>query len=287
MLRVRVVEEDGPAITFGCFDGDEQVGGVGFLVEPTTPDPAWLGSLPPAETFLIKLELSWEDGWLDTGRVLITEALHRLPATHGSTIQANTNLESHQAPWSRLHLFESLGFELFQEKHGYLWVDRGERLRSSLETRSLDEIGDDAYRAIFSGIPERTLDRNDAYYWSQAGPENWARVMMGFAEPGDRATWLIGYDRDDPVGMVAVSAFDEPDTGTIAYVGVLPGRRGHGYGRQLLVAATAAARGRGFERILSDVDVLNRPMRTAMVAAGHYPDRRPWHRWAHWLRRGL
>jgi ribosomal protein S18 acetylase RimI-like enzyme len=45
----------------------------------------------------------------------------------------------------------------------------------------------------------------------------------------------------DPAGFVAVSAFDEPATATIIHIGVLPGQRGHGYGRQLLGTATLAA----------------------------------------------
>lgn len=284
MLRVRPIEEDDSSITFGCFEGDRQVGKVGFINEPTTPDSAWLGDLPPVETFLFGLELPWEGEWFELGKELVGGAIRQLGANAPAVIQANTNLETHQAPWSRLHLFEVLDFDLFQEKHGYLWVDEGESLAASMETRSLDEIGDDAYRRVFAGVPAATIDRNDAYYWAAAGPDNWARVMMTFAQPEDRATWLIGYDRGEPVGMVALSAFDEPDTGTIAYIGVLPEHRGHGHGHRLLIAATAAARQRGFTRILSDVDVLNRPMRTAMVAAGHQPDRRPWHKWAYWLK---
>jgi GNAT superfamily N-acetyltransferase len=284
MLRVRPIEEEGSSVTFGCFEGEKEMGRVGFSTEATTPDPAWLGDLPSAETFLFGLELPWEGDWFAVGQELVLRAMEGLAPDSPRVIQANTNLEIHQAPWSRLHLFEAIGFGLFQEKHGYLWVDAGEPMKAGIVTRSLDEVGDDVYREVFAGVPAGTIDRNDAYYWAGAGPENWARVMMGFGQPEDRSTWLIGYEGTEPVGMVALSAFDEPETGTIAYIGVLPEHRGYGYGRRLLTAATVAARGRGFKQILSDVDVLNRPMRAAMVAAGHQPDLRRWHKWAYWLK---
>ena len=55
--------------------------------------------------------------------------------------------------------------------------------------------------------------------------------------------------------------------------------RGHGYGHDLLQAATSAAHGRGFEEILSDVDTLNQPMIDTMRNAGHLDGVRPWHIW--------
>jgi hypothetical protein len=82
----------------------------------------------------------------------------------------------------------------------------------------------------------------------------------------------------DPVGMVAVSTFD-PGVATVTFLGVLPEHRGHGYGHDLLQAATSAAHGRGFEEMLSDVDTLNQPMIDIMRNAGHLGGVRPWHIW--------
>ncbi len=284
MSTVRSIDQDEVAFRYGVFRNSAQVGQVDLHIEASVPDDAWLGLLPPLEMFLAGLQLPWDEDWLATGVDLLTGLVADLPPSTPAVLQANTNLEVHEHPWRRVHLFEALGFELFQEKHGYLWVDRGEPLDVVLETRSLDDLGDEAYAAIFSGVPSRGLDRNDNYYYAATGPENWARVMMTSLAPEDRPSCLIGYVNDEPIGMVGLSAFDEEDTGTIAYIGVLPDHRGRGLGRQLLLAATAAARQRGFKQILSDVDVLNTPMRTAMVACGHQPDLRPWHRWAHWLR---
>ncbi len=284
MTTVRAIAQDEVPYRYGVFSGMTQIGQVDLHIEPSVPDDAWLGSLPPLEMYLAGLQLPWEEDWFATGADLLGTVVADLPASTPSILQANTNLEVHKHSWRRIHLFEALGFELFQEKHGYLWVDRGEPLDADLETRSLEDVGDEAYAEVFAGVPSDGLDRNDNYYYAATGPENWAKVMMTSLAPDDRSSYLIGYEGGEPVGMVGLSAFDEEDTATIAYIGVLPGHRGRGFGRRLLMAATAAARHRGFKQILSDVDVLNIPMRTAMVACGHQPDLRSWHRWAHWFR---
>ena len=283
MSTIRAIDQDEVPFRYGSYQGSTQIGQVDFHIEPSVPDAAWLGVLPPSEMFVSGLQLPWDGDWFSAGTDLLLGAIADLPPTTPSSLQANTNLEVHEHPWRRVHLFEALGFELFQEKHGYLWVDQGEPLEVNLETRSLEDVGDEAYAAIFSGVPSRGLDRNDNYYYAATGPGNWASIMMTALQPEDRSSCLIGYDNGEPIGMVGLSAFDEEDTGTIAYIGVLPDHRGRGFGRRLLMAATAAARQRGFKQILSDVDVLNTPMRTAMVACGHQPDLRPWHRWSHRL----
>ena len=284
MSTVRAIDQDEVPHRYGLYRGSNQVGQVDLHIEASVPDDAWLGSLPPLEMFLAGLQLPWDEDWFAAGADLLGGVVADLPASTPSVLQANTNLEVHEHPWRRIHLFEALGFKLFQEKHGYFWVDRGEPLDVTIETRSLEEVGDDAYAEVFSGVPSSGLDRNDNYYYAATGPENWAKVMMTSLEPDDRSSCLIGYVDGGPIGMVGLSAFDEEETGTIAYIGVLPAHRGLGLGRRLLMAATSAARQRGFKQVLSDVDVLNTPMRTAMVACGHQPDLRSWHRWAHWLR---
>jgi GNAT superfamily N-acetyltransferase len=283
MAAVRKIEQDEVPFRYGLFRGSEQIGQVDLVIEPTVPNDAWLGRLPPAEMFLAGLQLPWDEDWLVAGSELIRGVIGQVPSSTPAVLQANTNLEVHEHPWRRVHLFEALGFDLFQEKHGYLWVDRDQPIEVTLETRTLEEMGEAAYRSVFSSIPAQGLDRNDNYYYDAAGPENWASVMMTFFAPDDRSSCFVGYEAGEPVGMVGLSAFDEEGTGTISYIGVLPEHRGRGFGRRLLTAATAAARKRGFRQILSDVDVLNIPMRTTMVACGHQPDLRLWHRWAHWL----
>ena len=124
-----------------------------------------------------------------------------------------------------------------------------------------------------------TLDRNDRWYRDHMDEAHWAAQMMEYLQEEDSGSWLVASDAaGDPVGMVAVSTFD-PGVATVTFIGVVPEHRGHGYGHDLLQAATSAAYGRGFEEMLSDVDTLNPPMIDTMRSAGHLDGVRPWHIW--------
>jgi GNAT superfamily N-acetyltransferase len=188
--------------------------------------------------------------------------------------------EFHTHPEERVAALEAAGCALFQEKHGYVWVDDGQTVGvpDRLEFRTLEEVGDEAYGAVMGPTQEGTLDRNDVYYWGGTGPDAWAGVFLSIAGD-DRCSWLAGFAGDEPVGFMAISAFHEPGAGTIAHCGVLPEHRGNGYMGDLLAAGTAVARERGFSSIVSDVDVVNHPMIAAMLRAGHRDDVRPWHTW--------
>lgn len=177
---------------------------------------------------------------------------------------------------------ESSGLALFQEKQGFLWTDAlgPPPPASRLRFRSLAEIGRAAYaRAMARGIVG-TLDRNDRHYVGLCGPDEWGREMLGYLGPGDEGSWLVGEDAGGSlIGYVAVSAFAEPDTGTIIHIGVVPEHRGRGFIDELLVAAAHAARARRLRHVLSDVDTENAPMLAAMRRAAHDPDARRWHVW--------
>src|SRR6476659_8072386 len=103
--------------------------------------------------------------------------------------------------------------------------------------------------------------------------------MMQYLQEEEEESWLVASEpAGDPVGMVAVSSVD-PGVATLTFIGVLPEHRGHGYGHDLLQAATSAAHRRSFEEMLFDVDTLNQPMIDTMRKAGHLDAVRPWHIW--------
>ena len=268
-----------------CFvleDRSRRLGRMGFRVSPTTSDPRWLGSLPPEELTLFGLDLPWDDDYLDAGRRLITEAAVTLDGPVPEVLELRINNEIHDHPDARCRLAEELGMCMFSEKQGFEWVDDGIPIAAPgrLAWRSVTDIGVDAYRAVMAGCGSGTLDRNDCYYWEGCGADNWAMQMTEYLDPADASMWLIGYADDVPVGYIAVGR-DEEWGSTIVHVGVLPDQRGNGYIHDLLAAGTGAAQRSGITTMLSDVDVLNRPMIDAMGEAGHQPDRRPWHVWAY------
>lgn len=267
-----------------CFvleDGSGQVGRVGFRISPTTSDPRWLGSLPPDELSLFGLELPWDDGYLSLGRRLLGEAAAVVDGAVPEVLEVRIINELHDHSEARRHLAEGIGMTVFAEKQGFEWIDDGKPVAASerLEFRSVADIGLDAYRKLMAPCGSGTLDRNDRYYWEGCGADNWAAQMTVYLEEADMPMWLVGYCDTTAVGYIAVARDDDWGS-TIVHVGVVPDQRGNGYIHDLLSAGTAAAQQAGLGAMLSDVDVLNRPMTNAMVRAGHRPDRRPWHVWA-------
>jgi RimJ/RimL family protein N-acetyltransferase len=267
-----------PEWCFVAENGDTRIGRVGFRMSPTTSDPAWLGSLPTYEAATFGLEIS---GSIEVGRLLFDNAVEAIGTDLPATLELRLNTAHRDDARALATFAEGWGFSLFQEKQGFEWKDDGSDVDvpRRLEFRSVDETGIEAYRAVMARCGEGTLDRNDRYYWDGCGPDNWAGQMTEYLVPEDAPLWLLGYAGDDPVGYVAVVS-DEELVSTIGHIGVVPEHRGNGYVGDLLAAATDAARRAGLTRMLSDVDVLNRPMTDAMQRAGHL-DHSDWHVWAY------
>jgi ribosomal protein S18 acetylase RimI-like enzyme len=218
----------------------------------------------------------------DALKAVLDGLADRLRPLGPTTLNRRLNRERH-ADIDRMRiLLERAGFTLLQEKEGFGWSHDLPAPPASgrLAFRSLGEIGLDAYRDVMAAATAGTLDGNDRYYVELCGPTPWATEMLGYREPEDDDSWLIGCLPDGaPVGYVAVGALGETETWTIVHIGVVPEHRGHGYVRDLLAAADVVARRRSFTAGLSDVDVENAPMMAAMAWAGHRPDLRRWHIW--------
>ena len=86
--------------------------------------------------------------------------------------------------------------------------------------------------------------------------------------PAPREWWRLAYTAGGAlVGVVMPSRNYEAFV--IAYIGVVPEQRGHGYVGGLLAEATAFLVGQGAERIVADTDTGNRPMAAAFERAGY------------------
>ena len=143
-----------------------------------------------------------------------------------------------------------------------------------------DEIGSEPFVDVMARATRGTLDRQDRYYADLTGEEGWGREMLGYLTDADADSWLLGVQpHGAAAGYVLLGAFDEPDRGTINHIGVVPEARGRGYVDELLAELEVHALRRGFARVLSDVDVLNTPMRAAMERAGHRAAATAWHVW--------
>ena len=267
-----------------CFvieDGQNRVGRIGFEVQPTMSNPAWLGTLPENELSAFGLDLPWNSSFETAGRALFAAAAGALPEIP-ETLEIRTNNEIHPHHRERRELLTGLGFDLFIEKQGFSWVDDGSAVEvpTRLTYETIEDASIDTFRLVMGQCGDGSLDRNDRYYRDGSGPQNWALQMTEYVSEDDTTMWLIGYKNDEAVGYVAVGS-DEDWGSTIIHVGVLPDHRGNGYIDDLIAAGTAAAQDRGITSMLSDVDVVNLPMMAAMRRAGHREDARPWHVWAY------
>jgi RimJ/RimL family protein N-acetyltransferase len=269
-----------------CFVAEDESGGrigrVGYRVESTVSNPAWLGNLPPTELYAFGLWLPWDEHeYEQLGRGLLAATLDKVRAEVPARLDVRVNREMHDHADSRVRLLEDLGMTLFQEKEGFTWRDSGTPVSPPhrLSFATVLEVGRVRYQKVMARAGRDTLDRNDRWYRSHMDESHWAAQMMEYLDEADAPSWLVASTAaGEAVGMVGVSGF-EPGVATITFIGVVPEHRGHGYSGDLLQAATAAAQARGFAEVLSDVDTLNRPMVNAMRKGGHLDGVRPWHVW--------
>ena len=88
--------------------------------------------------------------------------------------------------------------------------------------------------------------------------------------------FLVAHDRDALTGYVVGFApiAGHPQTARLDSIAVLPGRRGHGAGRQLLQRFMRTASLRGCRRMTLEVAVRNERARQLFEQAGFRPTRR-------------
>jgi ribosomal protein S18 acetylase RimI-like enzyme len=227
------------------------------------------------------LAIRWEADQVDAAYAIASAAIG--DARSGGEIHLQANVEVHDHIAERLALADAFGFQLWQEKEGFWWADEGQELPAPerIHCRSLAEIGPAAYAEVVADTAVDSLDRVQTAGVRLTDPLSWATdFITTYAHDEDADTWLIAEDDGgEPVGFVAVAAFDEEHTGAIYHIGVRVGHRGRGYVDELMRAANRAARGRGWTGMLNEVDVNNAPMLAAMERNGHHADARPWHKW--------
>jgi RimJ/RimL family protein N-acetyltransferase len=114
-------------------------------------------------------------------------------------------------------------------------------------------------------ISEGSLDYDTRIEVATAGAEHEARWMYDdlVNRKGKPDWFVVGHLGDSPVGLVA------PDDHSIAYIGVVPEHRGHGYVDDLLARGTRTLAEAGLERIVAATDLANVPTANAFLRAGY------------------
>ncbi|TDC99678.1 GNAT family N-acetyltransferase [Nonomuraea deserti] len=118
---------------------------------------------------------------------------------------------------------------------------------------------------ILIRVSEGSLDHDTQVEVATVGAEREARWMYDdlINRKAKPDWWVIGYLGDTPVGLVA------PDDHSIAYIGVLPEHRGHGYVHDLLARGTRTLAEAGVPRIVAATDAANIPTAGAFLRAGY------------------
>ncbi len=125
---------------------------------------------------------------------------------------------------------------------------------------TLDELG----LAAFNQVMLRASD-GDPYDTSTAesAGEDFRELVEAAGAAFDPRSWYVVADGRSDVGVVLPQVFpDDPTTGTLFYVAVLPERRGEGLGRALHAFGLSELARRGARNYVGSTD----PENTAMIA---------------------
>jgi GNAT superfamily N-acetyltransferase len=128
------------------------------------------------------------------------------------------------------------------------------------------------FRAALVRTYEGTLDCPEVN-----GVRTVDEIIAGHQAQGafDAGRWWLAYAGGDPVGVLLLAELPDEGAWEVAYLGVVPGARRRGFGRELLLRGLARARQAGAGSVTLSVDGRNHSARALYRGAGFEPyDRR-------------
>jgi len=172
------------------------------------------------------------------------------------------------------------------EKIAFAWEEPQPLVKvpDRLSFQSVSDAGMALLTSIVGRVMAVSLDRNDQKLVRELGENEAAARFLASANQHfnyEQTWWKIGFDSQGEVaGFILPVLFRDGQRGgkaeaTIFYLGVLPEKRGQGYGSDLLYCATRVLQETGVWRIFSDTDVKNEPMQRAFKAAGYVQSGEP------------
>ena len=238
------------------------------------------GAESPAlfDFFDVDDELPVDEG-IAVGLALVGEALRTMlpegtePPEYGRFLPPDWRDEPavRQAIETRFAVLEKLGARPLVERLRLEWR-AGTRLpepSSRLSFRPVRDRGE--LIDLMVPVLEGTLDAHSRSDLERMTPREVAakhhdEEFAGFASPHD--WWQVGEtEAGTPVGFVIPAR--NVYNAVIAYLGVLPDHRGHGYVDDLLAAGTRILAEQDVPRVRASTDVPNVPMAAAFARAGY------------------
>ena len=250
-----------PQWCFSLRAGDERLAAVSYWAPFDGADPvlAWHFD-PGADPWFGAEVLRRSVGTLGVRRILHDV---RLPAGARPDTTEDIRLV-HQA-------LTAGGFPLEVERLELAWRPQAGLSRDPgrLRYRPARELGEDAMLDVLHRVAVGSLDHDTRTELAAGRGEQDAREAYQFVTTcGGEPDWFeFGYLGDELVGFVVPAR--QPTWAQIAYIGVVPEHRGHGYVDDLLARGTATLAAAGAEEVTAGTDTGNRPMAAAFARAGY------------------
>ena len=158
------------------------------------------------------------------------------------------------------------------ERLRYEWTPRAGVPRPGGRLSFRPDDDDEVFADLFARVLTGTLDATSRNEAARIGRRNQARQDVRFYHEhmhGDRSWWRVARTADGQVAGFGVPSRNT-EYAVVGYLGVLPGRRGHGYVDEILAEITRIlATEAGAAVIHADTDLENRPMAAAFERAGY------------------
>lgn len=218
------------------------------------------------------------DGDIEDGVRLLTAALpavirpNAVPPDYVRFLPVDWRDRQHtrQAIQDRMAALERVGAKLFVERLRLEWragtpvAELSGRL-TLRPVRSPAELIDLMTLVLDGTLDAHSRDELTRMSARQAAREQYHDELERYASPHE--WWRIAaLPAGEPVGFVIPADNGNP---IIAYLGVVPAHRGHGYVHDLLAAGTSLLAAQNVPRIRATTDVGNAPMAAAFALAGY------------------
>ena len=123
--------------------------------------------------------------------------------------------------------------------------------------RSLSEVGEEQFIRILAEAAT-----GDPFEDAAASPEARFRRLVNYAGNAfDPERWMVAYAGNEEIGVILPqSYYDQPQQGTLFYIGVMPRHRRRGYGPILHATGLAMLAHQGVQEYVGTTDVRNHAM---------------------------
>lgn len=229
---------------------------------------AWWGGPDDREP----LDLDWFDFTdADAGVALLqrapwrTEYGLRLPPSWANDPHACTEATR------RVEVAHAAGYRTLVERYRYRWRrDRDPMPLRPTRLTFAPDSDDATFLALLRRVHVGSLDAHARAIGARVDLDTAAREELEFLRwlPSPREWWLVARDASGDVVGFVVPARNHTES-IVAYIGVVPEQRGHGYARDLVAEATHRLCSHGHSEVVASTDTTNTPMASAFELAGY------------------